>query len=1571
MKKNTSKRILATFLAFLMVFLMIPFSALNIFAVEEESEENHIDYTPFIIESVNGKAVYNAQTADLTYDFYKAAKSYVDHNASSTIKQVEDGAFSFSHNGITYVLESVYINKPTGFWDSTCGMLIGVLNYVWNNETKHVMMVMFEGTKGKWDVFTDLSFASEKVDSNHYYHNGFYEAAHNHYDILSEQIFSLGDEEVTLLEYIDKLKDNANNCQMIITGHSLGAATANIFTSYFVDTLGGMDVQKNVIAYTFATPLTCSDRTANNSNVGNVFNFINKWDWVPKVGYGGAEALDLGTREGVDIKYTAGSSDWKDKQPIFGKKFLNFTNHKMSSTVYGAILEKANDSIYEKNPHGTFVLYNNYDEVEHTYQRIVFNNGQLIVSGNGVLVGNWYENALVEWAKVRDKCTSLVFAPDCAIVEIGDYAFAGMTQITDRLELPKSVIRIGNYAFFHCGIEGELVIPENVREVGVNAFNGCSDLDRIDAKAAINMVWQYGAFANCVHKDDLHLPIEDKGTDLKRDIFSVYYVEDVNGIHRVPIQDATSDNIILPGDKIFYGRLLDEQIVDRPYFDFHYLLTEGNVDNDQSIMAQAKQFIEGVASIDEFGCVTVDPECETGKEFTVIVLFDLKGGPDYNARESQYYIHYKVGEKNKNFAGGTGSEARPYLIQSVAQLKEITKYPKQYFKLIDNIDFCGETLSPLGVLSGGLDGDGYTISGFAMSVQSNAGLFTEVANDAYVKNLTIGATTNNAEYLTTISVGHNGKTELVVGGICATNNGMIENCTVSNVSISASRKVDWGSDSKLISIVGGIAGRNNNVITDCTVENSTIKAISKTHNDTNPAQCYAYSAGLVAVNAGTVLSCSSITNTTHSETYSKDKVGSEGKARSYTAGLIAKNDNVIRDCFVYENSLSVSATGESKKEVSHEYYAITSGKESNCDIGNITMTNDISSIVLYKEPHKTKYYIGDPLVLFGLEIKDVNDNQISGYTVSGYDSKKSGQQAITVTYNTGYCDEPLTVEFNVMVENIVPQAVVVSPKAEQYKVNDTVSVNDFYATIYYNNGDVESIESLSQNSSKIVKFTEFSNLLDAKDTHVLELCYYYAYMTAEGVAAPSETMTIHIAVNANCDCSNTVTLNEVFATESDYGYTGDIVCEECSSIIEEGSVIDMIEQEGCETHNYESWISFDDTQHIHTCTVCGESVYEEHLWDVGRIISPATHTQSGEMVKICIECGEAVIEIIPPIEGHSYDEWSKYDEDEHVRVCECGEVEYEDHVWGIAQVTKPATHLATGELTKTCSVCSTEMIEEIAPITEHAFGKWFNYDENQHSRVCECGEIEYGEHDWDAGKVTVAPTFTTPGELTMTCATCGTTATKVLEPIPVQEDQPYIIVSSRNATVGEVVMVKISLQDNPGVTSVRINVAYDSNLLTLQSIVYNTEMGGQGMQPESYDNLNGNVTVYWTDGLSDYHGDGLFATLTFIVSDSAVAGQSTSIAVTYEEEDIYNANETNVTFICENSTLTFVEYTPGDVNGDGIMNSKDVTRLMRYLAGWDVEVNECALDINGDGVVNTKDTTRLMRYLAGWNVEIH
>ena len=60
----------------------------------------------------------------------------------------------------------------------------------------------------------------------------------------------------------------------------------------------------------------------------------------------------------------------------------------------------------------------------------------------------------------------------------------------------------------------------------------------------------------------------------------------------------------------------------------------------------------------------------------------------------------------------------------------------------------------------------------------------------------------------------------------------------------------------------------------------------------------------------------------------------------------------------------------------------------------------------------------------------------------------------------------------------------------------------------------------------------------------------------------------------------------------------------------------------------------------------------------------------------------------------------------------------------------------------------------------------------------------------------------------------------------------------------------------------------------------------------------------------------------------------------------------------------------GDINGDGKVNMKDVTRLHQYVNNWDVSVVEAAIDVNGDGKVNMKDVTRLHQYVNGWEVDV-
>ena len=60
----------------------------------------------------------------------------------------------------------------------------------------------------------------------------------------------------------------------------------------------------------------------------------------------------------------------------------------------------------------------------------------------------------------------------------------------------------------------------------------------------------------------------------------------------------------------------------------------------------------------------------------------------------------------------------------------------------------------------------------------------------------------------------------------------------------------------------------------------------------------------------------------------------------------------------------------------------------------------------------------------------------------------------------------------------------------------------------------------------------------------------------------------------------------------------------------------------------------------------------------------------------------------------------------------------------------------------------------------------------------------------------------------------------------------------------------------------------------------------------------------------------------------------------------------------------------GDVNGDGKVNAKDVTTIMKYLIGkTPSSFDVTAADFNNDGKVNAKDVTSLMKSLVGTEVD--
>ena len=112
--------------------------------------------------------------------------------------------------------------------------------------------------------------------------------------------------------------------------------------------------------------------------------------------------------------------------------------------------------------------------------------------------------------------------------------------------------------------------------------------------------------------------------------------------------------------------------------------------------------------------------------------------------------------------------------------------------------------------------------------------------------------------------------------------------------------------------------------------------------------------------------------------------------------------------------------------------------------------------------------------------------------------------------------------------------------------------------------------------------------------------------------------------------------------------------------------------------------------------------------------------------------------------------------------------------------------------------------------------------------------------------------------------------------------------------------------------------------------------------------------------------DGVIGRLTFRVNGDAAPG-------VYAVEPVLKSGSVTV-----RGTLTFrieekqsTNRVPGDVTGDGTVNTADFLRLGKYLAGWDnISINFSNTDVNGDGQVTTVDFLRLGKKLAGWDIEL-
>lgn len=270
------------------------------------------------------------------------------------------------------------------------------------------------------------------------------------------------------------------------------------------------------------------------------------------------------------------------------------------------------------------------------------------------------------------------------------------------------------------------------------------------------------------------------------------------------------------------------------------------------------------------------------------------------------------GTTASGFAGGTGMENDPWLIENAEQLaylaQQVNKgkdYQRVHFRLVSDLDLSGKEWTPIGtdgkIFWGGFDGGGHTITGMTITGDRDyVGLFGEcknfTASSSYIKSVTVrGANISGHSFVGAIagrganisdcySIENTICAFRCVGGVCGSLIGNISGCYNSS-SVSGN------------SIAGGIMGSasyegnvGNGVVQYC----YNIGAVTVRQQDSSVGGITGASAD--GYNISNCLNCGKITG--------------NGKNVGGIAGSTDSNDmNFIGNCY-YNSDLNNAGVGE-------------------------------------------------------------------------------------------------------------------------------------------------------------------------------------------------------------------------------------------------------------------------------------------------------------------------------------------------------------------------------------------------------------------------------------------------------------------------------------------------------------------------------------------------------------------------------------------------------------------------------------------------------------------------------------
>lgn len=192
------------------------------------------------------------------------------------------------------------------------------------------------------------------------------------------------------------------------------------------------------------------------------------------------------------------------------------------------------------------------------------------------------------------------------------------------------------------------------------------------------------------------------------------------------------------------------------------------------------------------------------------------------------------------------------------------------------------------------------------------------------------------------------------------------------------------------------------------------------------------------------------------------------------------------------------------------------------------------------------------------------------------------------------------------------------------------------------------------------------------------------------------------------------------------------------------------------------------------------------------------------------------------------------------------------------------------------------------------------------------------------------------------------------------EATPKFIVKNVSGNYGDIVNVKINIENNPGITALQLKINYSSKDLELMSI----EDGNLFGNAITHGQLTKTpfIISWYSQSSDDKVENGTLATLKFRILDGA---STSNISIIYDEDNVFDSGFNNVYF---DTVVGKV-----DVNNDEIVldndiyTLKDVVCTLKYIIS-SIELTESQIanaDVNNDSEITVVDVLLMQKIILG------